>query len=107
MIGLSYLSHDYAGDYSRSPGIVGIVTDTDLMKVHDDERTISEIGYHHLIRAERDTSCQLVEDILDEGHSAVLVVDNGTPVGFITIYDLLMEDPKLGSTGDTETEDTG
>jgi predicted transcriptional regulator len=102
------------GDFSQLPvrehedgEIVGIVTDADLMKVHDDERAISEIDYNHLIRVERDTSRQLVEDILDEGHSAVLVVDNGSPVGFITKYDLLIEGPKLGPTGDTETEDTG
>jgi predicted transcriptional regulator len=87
--------------------IVGIVTDADLMKIHDDERAISEIDYNHLIRVERDTSRQLVEHILDEGHSAVLVVDNGSPVGFITKYDLLMGGPKLGPTADTETEDTG
>jgi len=102
------------GDFCQLPvrehkdgEIVGIVTDADLMKVHDDERAISEIDYHHLIRVERDTSRQLVEDILDEEHSAVLVVDNGSPVGFITKYDLLMEGPKLGPTGDTETEDSG
>lgn len=102
------------GDFSQLPvrehkdgEVVGIVTDADLMKVHDDERAISEIDYHHLIRVERDTSRQLVEEILDEGHSAVLVVDNGSPVGFITKYDLLMKGPKLEPTGGTEGEDSG
>ncbi|KZX49199.1 CBS domain-containing protein [Haloarcula sp. K1] len=100
------------GNFSQLPvrehedgDIVGIATDADLMKVHDDEREISEIEYHHLIRVERDTSRQLVEEILDEGHSAVLVVDDGTPVGFITKYDLLIGGPKLEPTGDTKTED--
>lgn len=96
------------GDFSqlsvRDPEqgeIVGIVTDRDLMKVHDDERYIREIDYHHIIRVERNTSRRLIEAILDEGHSAVFLVDGSTPVGFITYYDLLLEGPKLESTSNT------
>jgi acetoin utilization protein AcuB len=90
------------GDFSQLPvreeedgEIVGIVTDSDLTKVHDDEKNIREIGYHHLIRVESDTSRQLVEDILDEGHSGVLIVEDESPVGFITKYNLLLEGPEL------------
>jgi predicted transcriptional regulator len=98
-------------DYSQLPvreddggEIVGIVTDADLMKVHDDEKAISEIDYHHLIRVEAKTSRQLVEDILAEGHSAVLVVEDGTSVGFITKYDLLKQGPNLRPTENSEAE---
>lgn len=69
--------------------VVGVVTDADLMRVHDDEKLISEVQYHHLIEITVDTSRRLVEDILDHGHSAVLVVDDNTPVGIITRADLL------------------
>lgn len=90
------------GDFSQLPvrenedgEIVGIVTDSDLTKVHDDAKSVGEIGYHHLIRVESDTSRQLIEDILDEGHSGVLIVEDESPIGFITKYDLLLEGPEL------------
>lgn len=69
--------------------VVGVVTDADLMRVYDNEKLISEIQYHHLIEVTVDTSRRLVEEILDHGHPAVLVVDDNSPVGIITRADLL------------------
>lgn len=84
------------GDFSQLPvremeegDVVGIVTDTDLMGVHNDEKPIEEIEFHHVIEVARDTDRRLIEKILEEGHPAVLVVDNGTPEGIITRADLL------------------
>jgi len=84
------------GNFSQLPvrereegEVVGIVTDTDLMAVHEDEKPIKEIEFHHVIEVTKDTDRRLIEKILEEGHPAVLVVDGGTPVGIITRADLL------------------
>jgi len=84
------------GDFSQLPAretedgeAKGIVIDADLMRVHDDERPIGEIEHQHVIEVARDTDRWLIEEILDEGHPAVLVVDNETPEGIITRADLL------------------
>lgn len=84
------------GDFSQLPvremeeeEVVGIVTDTDLMGVHNDEKPIKEIEFHHVIEVARDTDRRLIEKILEEGHPAVLVVNGGTPEGIITRADLL------------------
>jgi len=84
------------GDFSQLPvreteegEVKGIVTDTDLMRVHDDEKPIGEIEYQHVIEVARDTDRRLIEEILEEGHPAVLVVDDGTAEGIITRADLL------------------
>lgn len=84
------------GDFSQLPvremeegQVVGIVMDTDLMGVHNDERPIEEIEFHHVIEVARDTDRRLIEKILEEEHPAVLVVDGGTPEGIITRADLL------------------
>jgi predicted transcriptional regulator len=84
------------GDFSQLPiremeegQVVGIVTDTDLMGVHNDEKPIEEIEFHHVIEVARDTDRHLIEKILEEGHPAVLVADGETPEGIITRADLL------------------
>jgi predicted transcriptional regulator len=88
------------GDFSQLPvretedgAVVGMVTDTDLMRIHDDEKSIKEMEsddeLHHVIEVARDTDRQLIEKILEEGHPAVVVVDGGTPEGIITKADLL------------------
>lgn len=84
------------GDFSQLPvretedgAVVGIITDADLMRVHNDEKPIEEIEYHHVIEVTKDTDRQLIEKILEEGHPAVLVIDGGTPEGIITRADLL------------------
>jgi len=85
------------GDFSQLPvremeeeeEVVGIVTDTDLMGAHNDEKPIKEIEFHYVIEVARDTDRRLIEKILEEGHPAVLVVDGGTPEGIITRADLL------------------
>lgn len=87
-------------DFSQLPvretedgAVVGMVTDTDLMRIHDDEKSIKEMEsddeLHHVIEVARDTDRQLIEKILEEGHPAVVVVDGGTPEGIITRANLL------------------
>jgi predicted transcriptional regulator len=77
--------------------VVGIVTDSDLMKEHNDETPIADIDYNEAIRVEPDTSRRLVEQILDEGYYTVLVAEDGELRGMITKYDLLERGPNLGS----------
>ncbi len=73
--------------------VVGIVTDKILMKIPDNDKLIGEIKsddeLQHVIEVSKDEDRRLIEKILDEGHPAVLVVDDGTPEGIITRDDLL------------------
>lgn len=73
--------------------VVGIVTDKELMKVHDDNKLIREMksngNLQHAIEVSKDEDYRLIEKILEEGHPAVLVVDDGNPEGIITRADLL------------------
>lgn len=73
--------------------VVGIVTDTDLMKIHDDGTLIDDVEFQHIIKVDKDTDRRLIEEILDQRHPAVLVVDDGSPVGIITRADLLDSTP--------------
>lgn len=82
---------------SNDGQVVGMLTDSDLMKEHDDETAIADIDYNEAIRVEPNTSRRLVEEILDEGYSAVLVTEEGEVKGMITKYDLLERGPNLGS----------
>lgn len=84
------------GDFSQLPvremedgKVIGLVTDADLMRVHDDEKPIGEIQHQHVIEIARDTDRSLIEKILEEGHPAVLVGGDDTPEGIITRADLL------------------
>jgi predicted transcriptional regulator len=78
---------------SEEDEVIGMVTDTDLMKISDDNKLIGEMKdddeLQHIIKVDKEEKRQLIEKILDEGHRAVLVVDDGTSIGIITKADLL------------------
>lgn len=79
--------------YSQLPvcdedGVVGIVTDIDLIE-HESDDLIGDIDLQHLIQVEQDAPRELLKKILEHDHPAILVVDDGSPVGLVTRFDLL------------------